>query len=189
MESALQKPAFAAEQTAPKAATILFWVFTALFCLEMCFTAYYELLPQGAQAFARLGFPNGAFRYELSLAKLVGVAVLLVPMMPARLKEWAYAGFAINLISAVIAHTSIHDRGWAFVPSSLTGVLWVASYLFRRRLEAARSRRLQANKEPSRQVAAKLEVIRTAAHMEFPTADIDKMLEEIKQGYASGMHP
>src|ERR1700731_758936 len=30
-----------------------FWIFTALFCLEMIFTAYYELmvLPQAAQAF------------------------------------------------------------------------------------------------------------------------------------------
>ena len=36
-----------------------FWIFTALFCLEMSFTAYYELLrlPEAAQAFTRLGFP------------------------------------------------------------------------------------------------------------------------------------
>jgi hypothetical protein len=65
---------------------------------------------------------------ELSLAKLVGVAVLLIPMVPARLKEWAYAGFAINLVSAVIAHLSISDRRLAFVPSLLTSVLWVGSY-------------------------------------------------------------
>lgn len=139
MESTMPKPVFAAEHAAPKAATVLFWVFTALFCLEMAFTAYYELLPQGAQAFARLGFPNGAFRYELSLAKLVGVAVLLVPIIPARLKEWAYAGFAINLLSAAIAHTSITDRPLAFVPSTLTGVLWLASYFFWRRTQAARA--------------------------------------------------
>ncbi len=139
MESTMQKPAFAAEHATPKAATILFWVFTALFCLEMCFTAYYELLPQGALAFARLGFPNGAFRYELSLAKLVGAAVLLVPMIPARLKEWAYAGFALNLISAAIAHTSITDRPLAFVPSTLTAVLWAISYFFWRRTRAAGS--------------------------------------------------
>ena len=82
-----------------------FWVFTALFCLEMSFTAYYELLPQGAEAFTRLGFPASYFRVELSLAKVAGVVALLIPMVPARLKEWAYAGFAINLISAIIAHS------------------------------------------------------------------------------------
>jgi hypothetical protein len=114
-----------------------FWIFTALFCLEMSFTAYYELcvLPQAAQAFTRLGFPAGYFRVELSWAKVAGVAALLIPMIPARLKEWAYAGFAINLISALIAHFSISDRPLAFLPSSITSVLWALSYFFWRRLE------------------------------------------------------
>jgi DoxX-like family len=137
MESTLQKPSIVAA-VIPKSTTILFWGFTAVFCLEMCFTAYYELLPQGAQAFARLGFTSGYFRLELSLAKLVGVAVLLLPMVPARIKEWAYTGFAINLVSAIIAHLSISDRGLAFVPSTLTSVLWAASYFFWRRLQASR---------------------------------------------------
>jgi putative oxidoreductase len=129
--------AFVAHRSGPKAVTILFWVFTALFCLEMSFTAYYEMTSQGAQAFARLGFPNRYFPIELSLAKLAGVAILLVPMVPARLKEWAYAGFAINLLSAVIAHLSISDRPLAFVPSMLTSVLWTISYLSWRRMQAA----------------------------------------------------
>lgn len=140
MESTLNKPALATDRAIPKGATILFWIFTALFCLEMSFTAYYELLPHGAQAFARLGFTNVYFRYELSWAKLVGVAVLLVPIVPARMKEWAYAGFAINLISAVIAHSSISDRPAAFIPSSLTSVLWAVSYFCWRRLQATRAK-------------------------------------------------
>jgi hypothetical protein len=135
MESTLQKPALVADHPIRKAITILFWTFTALFCLEMTFTAYYELLPQGAQAFARLGFPGGNFRIELSLAKMAGVAMLLLLIVPARLKEWAYAGFAINLVSAVIAHLSIHDRPLAFVASTGTSVLWVASYLLWRCLQ------------------------------------------------------
>ena len=115
-----------------------FWIFTALFCLEMSFTAYYELrmLPDAAQAFTRLGFASDAFRVELSWAKVLGVLVLLLPMVPARLKEWAYAGFAINLVSALIAHTSIHDRPAAFISGSVTSVLWVGSYYFWRRLTA-----------------------------------------------------
>lgn len=43
--------------------------------------------------------------------------------------------------------------------------------------------------EPSREVASKLDVIRTAARMEFPTAEIDRMLQEIERGYGAGMHP
>jgi hypothetical protein len=43
--------------------------------------------------------------------------------------------------------------------------------------------------EPGREVGSKLEVIRAAARMDFPTADIDRMLEEIEQGYGPGVHP
>jgi hypothetical protein len=138
MESTLNNPALITARTTPKAIAIAYWIVTAIFCLEMCFTAYYELLPQGAQAFARLGFASSYFRMELSLAKLVGVAALLIPIIPARLKEWAYAGFAINLVSAVIAHASIRDIPQAFVPSTITSVLWFLSYYLWRRLQATR---------------------------------------------------
>jgi phage terminase Nu1 subunit (DNA packaging protein) len=43
--------------------------------------------------------------------------------------------------------------------------------------------------EPGREVASKLDVIRAAARMDFPTADIDRMLEEIEHGYGSGVQP
>ena len=138
MESTLHNPALVAGRISPRSITVVYWIVTGLFCLEMLFTAYYELLvlPQAAEAFARLGFPASSFRIELSWAKVVGVAALLIPVVPARLKEWAYAGFAINLISAIIAHTSIHDRPAAFVPSSLTSVLWIISYYFWRQMQS-----------------------------------------------------
>jgi hypothetical protein len=138
MEPTLHNPAVISGRTNPKAITAAYWTFTVLFCLEMIFTAYYELLvlPQAAAAFTRLGFPAGYFRVELSWAKVVGVLALLVPMVPARLKEWAYAGFAINLVSAMIAHLSIHDRPAALAPSSITSVLWLLSYYFWRRRQS-----------------------------------------------------
>ena len=113
-----------------------FWIFTALFCLEMSFTAYYMLmrLPEGAQAIIRLGFP-AYFRVELAWAKLLGVVLLLAPV-PARLKEWAYAGFAITLGSALIAHLSVGDGPEAWGWAAGTGVLWGLSYFFWRRLPA-----------------------------------------------------
>ncbi|HTC49957.1 MAG TPA: DoxX family protein [Candidatus Aquilonibacter sp.] len=137
MESTVHNPASA--RTTLKNTTIVYWMVTALFCLEMSFTAYYELLPHGVQAFTRLGFPNSYFRIELSLAKLAGVAALLIPLVPPRLKEWAYAGFAINLVSAVIAHLSIRDIPLAFAPSTITSVLWALSYYFWHRLQATRA--------------------------------------------------
>ena len=118
-----------------KGIVIGFWTVTALFCLQIGFTAYAQLsLPQVAEAFTQLGFP-AYFRVELAWAKLLGVVLLLAPV-PARLKEWAYAGFAITLGSALIAHLSVGDgpEAWGFAAG--TGVLWGLSYFFWRRLEA-----------------------------------------------------
>jgi hypothetical protein len=111
-----------------------FWISTALFALQMSFTAYAQLrLPQVAAAFVHLGFP-AYFRIELSWAKFAGVAVLLIPTVSARLKEWAYAGFAITLISALIAHFSMGDGPNAWGWAAGTGVLWTLSYFFFHRL-------------------------------------------------------
>src|SRR5262249_278614 len=101
MESTLQTPAFAVAKTTPKPPAIASGIAPRLFCLQMGCTAYAPLgLPQVAEAFTHLGFP-AYFRVELSWAKLLGVMLLLAPV-PARLKEWAYAGFAIDLASALI---------------------------------------------------------------------------------------
>ncbi len=142
MESTLQRPALVAAQTSAKARTTVYWLVTALFCLEMGFTAYYMLfrLPEGAQAITRLGFP-AYFRVELAWAKLIGVVMLLAPA-PVRLKEWAYAGFAINLASALIAHLSMGDGPQALAPSTATSLLWGLSYLFWRRAQLKQTREL-----------------------------------------------
>ena len=122
-----------------KGILISFWIATGLFCLQMAFTAYAELrLPQVADAFAHLGFSAYYFRVELSWAKLLGVAVLLAPV-PARLKEWAYAGFAINLASALIAHFAVGDSAGAWGWAAATGMLWALSYYLWRRLESTSS--------------------------------------------------
>src|SRR5438093_7640027 len=121
MDSTLQKPDLVAARTTPKARTIVDWIVTALFCLQIGFTAYAQLrLPQVSQAFTHLGFP-AYFRVELSWAKLLGVVLLLAPV-PAQHKEWAYAGFAITLGSSPIAHPSVGDGPEAWRWPAATGV-------------------------------------------------------------------
>jgi hypothetical protein len=118
-----------------KSISIAFWLTTALFCLQLGFTAYAQLrLPQVAAAFGHLGFPD-YFRVQLSWAKLIGVAVLLAPA-PLRLKEWAYAGFAFDLSSAVLAHVAVGDgpQAWGWAAGTL--LLGAVSYFFWRRLQA-----------------------------------------------------
>ena len=121
-----------------RARTIVYWIVTALLCLQMSFTAYAQLrLPQVAEAFTHLGFP-AYFRVELSWAKLLGVVLLLAPVA-AWLKEWAYAGFAIDIGSAIIAHVASGDGAQAWGWAAANGVLWALSYVFWRRLQAAAS--------------------------------------------------
>ena len=112
-----------------------FWIVTALFCLQMTFTAYAELrLPQVAEASAHLGFPD-YFRVELSWVKLLGVVLLLAPV-PAWLKEWAYAAFGVTLFSALIAHFAVGDALEVWIWAAASGVLWGLSYFLWRRLQA-----------------------------------------------------
>ena len=142
MESTLQRPALVTAETAPKTKTIVYWIVTAIFCLQMSFTAYAQLrLPQVAEAFNHLGFP-AYFRIELSWAKFLGVALMLAPVPP-RLKEWAYAGFGINLASALIAHLSVGDGLEALGPGAATSVLWGLSYFFWRRGSGRRGAQLK----------------------------------------------
>ena len=98
------------------------------------------------EASTRLGFTD-YFRVELAWAKLLGAVLLLAPV-PARLKEWAYAAFAITLGSALIAHLSIGEgprrRG---AGQRAPGVLWGLSGLLWRRLEGAGERRTARNNE------------------------------------------
>ncbi len=134
MESTLQKPT---EVRTPRSrgTVIGYWIVTALFCLQIGFTAYAQLrLPQVAEMFTHLGFP-AYFRVELSWAKLLGVVLLLAPV-PARLKEWAYAGFAITLASALIAHFAVGDAPAVWAWAAVTGVLWGLSYFLWLRLQA-----------------------------------------------------
>jgi hypothetical protein len=116
----------------PRPLVVGYWIATTLFCLQMGFTAYAQLsLPVVAQMFTHLGFPD-YFRVELSWAKLAGIVVLLAPV-PARLKEWAHAGFAITLISALVAHLSVGDgpEVWSWALGTLA--LWLATYASWRR--------------------------------------------------------
>jgi hypothetical protein len=81
-----------------------------------------------AQNFQELGFPD-YFRLQLGVAKLVGATLLLIPFS-GRIKEWIYAGFTINLISASIAHTVTgHPIHKILIPLAFL-ILLVLSYEF-----------------------------------------------------------
>ncbi len=123
---------------------IVYWIATVIFSLLMIFSAYqYFTNPELKGAFVHLGFP-GYFRIELAIAKILGAAALILPMIPLRIKEWAYAGFGITLISAAIAHYSSGDPVAAVItPLVFLGIL-IVSNIFLHKVNTARVRLLAA---------------------------------------------
>ena len=96
--------------------------------------------PDGPEsAFAHLGLPPW-FKAELTAAKILGLLALAIPRVPRRLKEFAYFGFGLTLVSASLAHFSTGDAALSvfFVldPLVFLALLLVSYYYF----EKGRSR-------------------------------------------------
>ncbi|MDB5272862.1 MAG: hypothetical protein JWO58_1229 [Chitinophagaceae bacterium] len=116
-----------------KTQKIIYWTSTGIFSAMMLLSAFmYFTSSDVVASFARIGFPS-FFRIELGIAKFLGALALLLPFVPARIKEWAYAGFGITIISAVIAHLVSEPPATAIMPVVMFGVL-VASYVTYHRL-------------------------------------------------------
>lgn len=114
-----------------KTKRIAYWVFTVLFCLMLGGGAmsYFADMPATMATYEGIGFP-GWVAYFNGTAKILGIIALLVPSVPAVLKEWAYAGFFYVLVMGVIAHLQIGDGMWMGAAVAL--VLWAGSYFLRK---------------------------------------------------------
>ena len=114
----------------------IYWITTGIVCSVMVFSAVNFNLsnPLGPMkgAFAHLGFPN-YFKIELTVAKILGVLALLIPSIPRKIRDFAYAGFAITLVSASIAHFSSGDSAMFIVDPLIFLVVLGVSYLYSNR--------------------------------------------------------
>jgi hypothetical protein len=120
---------------------IIYWASTGLFCAFLMLTSIsYFTDPQFIYVYRHLGFPQ-YFRVELGIAKIFGVLLLLIPQIPSRFKEWAYAGFGITLISGAIAHYNSGDPIGYIINVVLFFIILIVSYIYfhKRMLEQIRS--------------------------------------------------
>src|SRR5688572_17555208 len=99
-----------------KKVNILHWVFTGLFGALMLSSAIPNMMSSSewVAIMTQLGYPLYILPF-LGVAKFLGVVAIIVPGFH-RLKEWAYAGFAFDLIGAV--YSGIAQNG--FDPMMLT---------------------------------------------------------------------
>lgn len=86
---------------------IIFWVATAIIFLwegvMPALTSQTELAKEGI---SHLGYP-AYFGVMLTVYKVLGALAIMLPIVPARIKEWAYAGLSFSLISAFISHWAV----------------------------------------------------------------------------------
>lgn len=112
-----------------KAAKIVFWITTVLiFLFEGVMPALTSQTELAKEGIAHLGYP-AYFGVMLVIFKVLGALTLIIPQVPARVKEWAYAGFAIDFIAACVSHAAIDGFGGETIfPLILFGIL-TASYI------------------------------------------------------------
>ena len=96
---------------------IIYWVATGLFIASMLSAAIPEILngPDGIKFMAQLGYPAYLNPF-LGVTKILGIIAILIPGYP-RIKEWAYAGFIIDLVGATYSQVAskMAGNGWIFM--------------------------------------------------------------------------
>jgi hypothetical protein len=106
---------------------LFFWISTGLIALfegvMPALTSQTELAKEGI---THLGYPL-YFGNALVIFKVLGVLALIIPAIPKRIKEWAYAGFAFDFIFAAISHGAVDGiNGNTFFPFIVLAVLAVS---------------------------------------------------------------
>lgn len=109
---------------------IFFWTATTIIALfeglMPALTSQTELAKEGIR---HLGYPE-YFGDTLVVFKVLGVLILIIPQIPKRVKEWAYAGFGFDFVFAAISLLIVDGITFEIiVPIVALGILAV-SYVY-----------------------------------------------------------
>ena len=86
-------------------------------------TSQSEMAREGIR---HLGYPE-YFGQALVVFKVLGSIGLVIPRLPARMKEWIYAGFAFDFIFASISHFAVDGIGlMSFFPLIFLMILLIS---------------------------------------------------------------
>ncbi|MGV3696051.1 DoxX family protein [Flavobacterium sp.] len=111
---------------------IIFWVTTSIiFLMEGVMPAFFSQSEDAKKGMEHLGYPL-YFGTVLAVFKVLGALALIIPIIPKRIKEWAYAGFIFDFLFASISYAIVDGIGfYAFFPLIFLGILALSyhSYL------------------------------------------------------------
>lgn len=112
-----------------KKINIFYWVFTGLLIPTIGIGSIFDILStsEALQVFSALGYPAYLSPF-LGIAHLLGLAVILIPKFP-RLKEWAYAGLAFDIIGAIYSNIAIGNSLVNITIPSFVLLLLACSYI------------------------------------------------------------
>jgi len=116
-----------------KTLKILYWAVTIIFCLANFASGVAELFPNemGIDLMKQLGYPIYMMAI-LGVAKILGVIAILQTKWKT-IKEWAYAGFAIDFIGASASFYFINGGFFAVVfPLIFLGVMFASYFLWKK---------------------------------------------------------
>jgi hypothetical protein len=116
------------KQLKMKSTKITYWITTSLiFLMEGVMPALFFHSEASKQGIGHLQYPM-YFGDALAVFKVLGALALILPMVPARIKEWAYAGFAFNFLFASISHFAIDGMDFQSFFPLIFLVILIISY-------------------------------------------------------------
>ena len=115
-----------------KKTKLIYWIATSLFVL---FEGVMPALTFNSQlaidGIRHLGYPD-YFRVLLTFYKVIGGIILILPMAKGAIKEWAYAGFTFDLVSAFVSLMAVDGlKGQSFFPLIVLAVLATSYFSYK----------------------------------------------------------
>lgn len=117
-------------KTVSKKIKITYWLTTLLIGVSSISAVFMANNPESIQIFNDLGVGAAWFRWEVEIGKTIGGIILLLPMIRGRVKEWIYAGFGIDFISAFIALWAVNGFGQAWFVLIFIAILWLSYWTY-----------------------------------------------------------
>lgn len=112
-----------------KSYKIAFWITTIIIFLGEgvmpALTSHSEMAIAGITS---LGYPL-YFVTMLTVFKVLGALVLIIPQIKGNIKEWAYAGFAIDFIAAFVSIWVVAGFGSGLILPVVAMIILAISYV------------------------------------------------------------
>ena len=109
-----------------------YWVTTLIIGVSSLFAVFMANSPDSIQIFNDLGVGATWFRWEVEIGKTIGGIILLLPMIRGRVKEWVYAAFGIDFLSAMIALLATKGMTDGLMVIPFIVILWLSYWSYHR---------------------------------------------------------